>query len=141
MALVAHSFSKNDLLDGNDVRVMVKEFVGFHSDGLHRTALSAQPAADANGFILHHDGAFGGGQLARGEVLQINLAEPGLLRKARFRFLGKLELAQWHKLQAILRTNVHAAAAQNAFGAVLLGAGIFLVHRQIERRIDQIGKL
>jgi len=28
-----------------------------------------------------------------------------------------------------------------AFGTVLLGAGIFLVHRQIERRIDQIGKL
>jgi hypothetical protein len=28
-----------------------------------------------------------------------------------------------------------------AFGAVLLGAGIFLVHRQVERRIDQIGKL
>ena len=28
-----------------------------------------------------------------------------------------------------------------AFAAVLLGAGIFLVHRQIERRIDQIGKL
>jgi hypothetical protein len=28
-----------------------------------------------------------------------------------------------------------------AFGAVLLGAGIFLVHRQIERRIDQIGRL
>ncbi len=27
------------------------------------------------------------------------------------------------------------------FGAVLLGAGIFLVHRQVERRIDQIGKL
>jgi hypothetical protein len=28
-----------------------------------------------------------------------------------------------------------------AFGAVLLGAGILLVHRQIERRINQIGKL
>ena len=28
-----------------------------------------------------------------------------------------------------------------AFGALLLGAGILLVHRQIERRIDQIGKL
>src|SRR5256885_7486237 len=28
-----------------------------------------------------------------------------------------------------------------AFGAVLLGAGIFLVHRQIEPRLDQIGKL
>ena len=28
-----------------------------------------------------------------------------------------------------------------AFGAVLVGAGIFLVHRQIERRIDLIGKL
>ena len=28
-----------------------------------------------------------------------------------------------------------------AFGAPLLGAGIFLVHRQIERRIDQIGTL
>ena len=28
-----------------------------------------------------------------------------------------------------------------AFGAVLLGAGIFLVHRQVERRIDQIGRL
>jgi hypothetical protein len=28
-----------------------------------------------------------------------------------------------------------------AFGAVLLGAGIYLVHRQIERRIAQIGKL
>lgn len=28
-----------------------------------------------------------------------------------------------------------------AFGAVLLGAGTFLVHRQVERRIDQIGKL
>jgi hypothetical protein len=27
------------------------------------------------------------------------------------------------------------------FGAFLLGSGIFLVHRQIERRIDQIGKL
>jgi hypothetical protein len=28
-----------------------------------------------------------------------------------------------------------------AVGAVLLGLGIFLLHRQIERRIDQIGKL
>ena len=28
-----------------------------------------------------------------------------------------------------------------AFGAILPGDGIFLVHRQIERRIDQIGKL
>ena len=28
-----------------------------------------------------------------------------------------------------------------AFGACLLGAGILLVHRQIERRIDQIGTL
>ena len=28
-----------------------------------------------------------------------------------------------------------------AFGAVLLGVGIYLVHRQVERRIDQIGKL
>lgn len=28
-----------------------------------------------------------------------------------------------------------------AFGAVLLGASIFLVHRQIERRIDEIGRL
>ena len=27
------------------------------------------------------------------------------------------------------------------FGAFLLGSGIVLVHRQIERRIDQIGKL
>jgi len=27
------------------------------------------------------------------------------------------------------------------FGAALLGVGIFLVHQQIERRIDQIGKL
>jgi hypothetical protein len=28
-----------------------------------------------------------------------------------------------------------------AFGAVVLGAGIYLVHRQVEHRIDQIGKL
>ena len=28
-----------------------------------------------------------------------------------------------------------------AVGAVLLGFGIFLLHRQVERRIDQIGKL
>ena len=28
-----------------------------------------------------------------------------------------------------------------AFGAALLGTGTFLVHRQVERRIDQIGKL
>ena len=28
-----------------------------------------------------------------------------------------------------------------AIGAVLLGFGIFLLHRQAERRIDQIGKL
>ena len=28
-----------------------------------------------------------------------------------------------------------------AFGAVMLGVGIYLVHRQVERRIDQIGKL
>jgi hypothetical protein len=27
------------------------------------------------------------------------------------------------------------------FGAALLGIGIVLVHRQVERRIDQIGKL
>lgn len=27
------------------------------------------------------------------------------------------------------------------FGAVVLGVGIYLVHRQVERRIDQIGKL
>ena len=28
-----------------------------------------------------------------------------------------------------------------AFCAALLGGGIYLVHRQVERRIDQIGKL
>lgn len=28
-----------------------------------------------------------------------------------------------------------------AFGAALLGVGIYLVHRQVQRRIDQIGKL
>jgi len=28
-----------------------------------------------------------------------------------------------------------------AFGAILPGAGIFLVHLQVEHRIDQIGKL
>jgi len=28
-----------------------------------------------------------------------------------------------------------------AVGVVLLGFGIFLLHRQVERRIDQIGKL
>ena len=28
-----------------------------------------------------------------------------------------------------------------AIGAILLGFGIFLLHRQFERRIDQIGKL
>jgi hypothetical protein len=28
-----------------------------------------------------------------------------------------------------------------AFGAVLLGCGIYLAHRQVERRIDEIGKL
>ena len=28
-----------------------------------------------------------------------------------------------------------------AFGAGLLGVGIYLVHRQVEHRIDQIGKL
>ncbi|MEW6690033.1 MAG: hypothetical protein AB1452_13185 [Pseudomonadota bacterium] len=28
-----------------------------------------------------------------------------------------------------------------AFGAVVLGAAIYLVHRQVERRIDQMGKL
>jgi len=28
-----------------------------------------------------------------------------------------------------------------AFGAVLLGTGTVLVHRQIERRIDQMGKM
>lgn len=28
-----------------------------------------------------------------------------------------------------------------AVGAVLLGVGIFIVHRQIERRIQEIGKL
>jgi hypothetical protein len=27
------------------------------------------------------------------------------------------------------------------FGAFLLGSGILLVHRQVERRIDQIGRL
>jgi putative Mn2+ efflux pump MntP len=26
-------------------------------------------------------------------------------------------------------------------GAILLGLGIYLVHRQVERRVDQIGKL
>jgi len=28
-----------------------------------------------------------------------------------------------------------------AFGAIVIGVAIFLVHRQVERRIDQIGKL
>jgi len=28
-----------------------------------------------------------------------------------------------------------------AFGAIVLATGIFLVHRQVERRISQIGKL
>ena len=28
-----------------------------------------------------------------------------------------------------------------AFGAIVLGVGIVLVHRQVEHRIDQIGKL
>ena len=33
------------------------------------------------------------------------------------------------------------ALVMGAFGAVVLAVGIFLVHRQVERRIDQIGKL
>src|SRR5258708_39990247 len=33
------------------------------------------------------------------------------------------------------------ARFNSAIGAVLLGFGIFLLHRQVERRIDQIGKL
>jgi len=32
-------------------------------------------------------------------------------------------------------------ALTHPLGAVLLGFGIFLLHRQVERRIDQIGKL
>jgi hypothetical protein len=35
----------------------------------------------------------------------------------------------------------HVLWSLAAVGAVLLGVGIFIVHRQIERRIDEIGKL
>ena len=35
----------------------------------------------------------------------------------------------------------HVLWSLAAVGAVLLGVGIFIVHRRIERRIDEIGKL
>jgi hypothetical protein len=44
----------------------------------------------------------------------------------------------------LISTSIDANATlwfTGAFGAGLLGTGILLVHRQIERRIDQIGKL
>jgi hypothetical protein len=44
----------------------------------------------------------------------------------------------------LISTPISANAAlwfMGVFGATALAAGIFLVHRQVERRIDQIGKL
>ena len=51
----------------------------------------------------------------------------------------EIALAGW--LISLPDSEIPAIWFVGAFGAVLLGVGAFFMHRQIERRIDQIGKL
>ena len=59
-------------------------------------------------------------------------------------WLGIMVAAEIALVGWLISTPISANATlwfMGAFGAVVLAVGIFLVHRQVGRRIDQIGKL
>ena len=59
-------------------------------------------------------------------------------------WLGIMVAAEIALVGWLISTAIGANATlwfMGAFGAVVLSVGILLVHRQVERRIDQIGKL
>ena len=60
-------------------------------------------------------------------------------KRSRNTFLTSRQVQPNEALQ--LAPSLYFVRSAQLSAGVLLGAGIFLVHRQIERRIDQIGKL
>jgi hypothetical protein len=77
-------------------------------------------------------------------VAQAGKGESDRARASKLDVETTAELRRFRKLERRYKVLKRAQIQHwfiGAFGAVVLGVGIYLVHRQVERRIDQIGKL
>ena len=61
---------------------------------MDRAALGAEAAADADGFVLDHDGALAGGQIARFEMLERPLKAWGVSAELLVSGWGKCEVPE-----------------------------------------------
>src|ERR1700674_5550497 len=112
---------ENHLLNLDKIRVAIENFKSFHGDGVHRAALRAKATTDANGFVFDHHRTFGDGKLFGREVKKFVSPRVGCGGQLLCRLLRKFELAEWDKLQTVFRTDIDAAAAEDALAAVRLG--------------------
>src|SRR6202521_3409550 len=112
---------ENHLLNLDKVRVAIENFKSFHGDGVHRAALGAETAADTDGFVFDHHRTFGGGKLFGREVKKFVSPRVGRGGQVLCGLLRKFELAEWDKLQTVFRTDIDAAAAEDALTALRLG--------------------
>src|SRR5690348_2992032 len=78
----------------------------------------AEAAANANRFILHHDGAYSCRDFFRSKMLQQNGIGSRKFREPLLALLTERELFQWDQLQTIFRAYIHATAAKNAFSPI-----------------------
>src|SRR5690242_14785875 len=106
-------------LNLDQIRIAIEHLESLHGDRMGRTAFRAEPAADADRFVLDHHGTLARGEFGSHQMLQMNLLDRGVSLKTSHSGLRKLELLQRNELQAVLGANIHASAAKNAFGAVL----------------------
>ena len=89
---------------------------------MRRTPQRTQAAPDADRLVFHHYRAFTLRELKWSQMLQVARLE----RRFRIQPVGdlirELDIPQGDQCQAILRTYVHATAAQDAFGSMLFVA-------------------
>ena len=95
---------------------------GLHGDGSCGAACGAEAAADAAGFVLEHDGAGEGAEFVGLDVVEFeaeDFARGGELCGG----LGvEVDAVDGDELEAVFGTDVDASPAQDAEGAVFVGA-------------------
>ena len=95
--------------------------IGFHRDHAHRTALRAKAAADAARFILEHGRAGDDAQFLGGHVVQFHPKDCAFACESVPALpAGNSILFERHQLNAVLRADIHAAAAEDALRSVRL---------------------
>src|ERR1035438_5975838 len=96
------------------LRLRQLHHIGLHGDHIHRASLRAKPAADTTRFVLEHGRAGDGPQFLRRYVVQLHVEDSAGAGDLVQDLGGEIDPVERYELNAIFRTHVDAAAAENA---------------------------